>query len=60
MIEIHEVTKRYGSTVAVDGLSVEVRTGEVPHFDRDISPADQGPQVPDESFRCAGLALGRP
>ena len=32
MIEIHEVTKRYGSTVAVDGLSFEVREGEVTGF----------------------------
>ncbi len=32
MIEIHEVTKRYGSTVAVDRLSFEVREGEVTGF----------------------------
>jgi ABC-2 type transport system ATP-binding protein len=32
MIEVHEVTKRYGSTVAVDGLSFEVREGEVTGF----------------------------
>src|SRR3954452_10203458 len=32
MIEMHEVTKRYGSTVAVDGLSFEVREGEVTGF----------------------------
>src|SRR3954447_19371396 len=32
MIEIHDVTKRYGSTVAVDGLSFEVRAGEVTGF----------------------------
>jgi ABC-2 type transport system ATP-binding protein len=32
MIEIHEVTKRYGPTVAVDGLSFEVREGEVTGF----------------------------
>jgi ABC-2 type transport system ATP-binding protein len=32
MIEIHEVTKRYGSTVAVDGLSFDVRAGEVTGF----------------------------
>jgi ABC-2 type transport system ATP-binding protein len=32
MIEIHDVTKRYGSTVAVDGLSFEVREGEVTGF----------------------------
>jgi ABC-2 type transport system ATP-binding protein len=32
MIEIHEVTKRYGSTVAVDRLSFEVRKGEVTGF----------------------------
>jgi len=29
MIEVREVSKRYGSTVAVDGLSFEVREGEV-------------------------------
>ena len=32
MIEIREVTKRYGSTVAVDRLSFEVRDGEVTGF----------------------------
>jgi ABC-2 type transport system ATP-binding protein len=32
MIEVHEVTKRYGSTVAVDRLSFEVRAGEVTGF----------------------------
>lgn len=32
MIEVHDVTKRYGSTVAVDGLSFEVRAGEVTGF----------------------------
>jgi ABC-2 type transport system ATP-binding protein len=32
MIEIHEVTKRYGPTVAVDRLSFEVREGEVTGF----------------------------
>jgi len=32
MIEIHDVTKRYGSTTAVDGLSFEVRNGEVTGF----------------------------
>jgi ABC-2 type transport system ATP-binding protein len=32
MIEVREVTKRYGSTVAVDGLSFEVRAGEVTGF----------------------------
>jgi ABC-2 type transport system ATP-binding protein len=32
MIEVREVTKRYGSTVAVDGLSFEVREGEVTGF----------------------------
>jgi ABC-2 type transport system ATP-binding protein len=32
MIEIHEITKRYGSTVAVDHLSFEVRPGEVTGF----------------------------
>jgi ABC-2 type transport system ATP-binding protein len=32
MIEVCEVTKRYGSTVAVDGLSFEVREGEVTGF----------------------------
>jgi ABC-2 type transport system ATP-binding protein len=32
MIEIANVTKRYGSTVAVDGLSFEVRAGEVTGF----------------------------
>jgi ABC-2 type transport system ATP-binding protein len=32
MIEIHDVTKRYGSTTAVDGLSFEVREGEVTGF----------------------------
>jgi ABC-2 type transport system ATP-binding protein len=32
MIELHDVTKRYGSTVAVDHLSFEVRPGEVTGF----------------------------
>jgi ABC-2 type transport system ATP-binding protein len=32
MIQVHDVTKRYGSTVAVDGLSFEVRAGEVTGF----------------------------
>jgi ABC-2 type transport system ATP-binding protein len=32
MIEIHDVTKNYGPTVAVDGLSFEVREGEVTGF----------------------------
>jgi ABC-2 type transport system ATP-binding protein len=32
MIEVHDVTKRYGSTVAVDGLSFDVRAGEVTGF----------------------------
>lgn len=32
MIELTEVTKRYGSTVAVDRLSFEVRPGEVTGF----------------------------
>jgi ABC-2 type transport system ATP-binding protein len=32
MIEVCEVIKRYGSTVAVDGLSFEVREGEVTGF----------------------------
>jgi ABC-2 type transport system ATP-binding protein len=32
MIEIHQVTKHYGATVAVDGLSFEVRPGEVTGF----------------------------
>jgi ABC-2 type transport system ATP-binding protein len=32
MIEIDEITKRYGSTVAVDHLSFEVRPGEVTGF----------------------------
>ncbi len=32
MIEVHNVTKRYGSTVAVDGLSFQVRAGEVTGF----------------------------
>jgi ABC-2 type transport system ATP-binding protein len=32
MIEVCEVTKRYGSTVAVDGLSLEVREGQVAGF----------------------------
>jgi ABC-2 type transport system ATP-binding protein len=32
MIEIQHVTKRYGSTVAVDNLSFEVREGEVTGF----------------------------
>jgi len=32
MIQIHNVTKRYGPTVAVDGLSFEVREGEVTGF----------------------------
>ena len=32
MIEVSNVTKRYGATVAVDGLSFEVRPGEVTGF----------------------------
>jgi ABC-2 type transport system ATP-binding protein len=32
MIEIHDVTKRYGTTVAVDHLSFQVREGEVTGF----------------------------
>jgi ABC-2 type transport system ATP-binding protein len=32
MVELHDVTKRYGSTVAVDHLSFEVRPGEVTGF----------------------------
>ncbi|MDQ3897975.1 MAG: ABC transporter ATP-binding protein [Actinomycetota bacterium] len=32
MIELHDVTKRYGHTVAVDHLSFEVRPGEVTGF----------------------------
>jgi ABC-2 type transport system ATP-binding protein len=32
MIQVHEVTKRYASTVAVDKLSFEVRSGEVTGF----------------------------
>ena len=32
MIQVREVTKRYGPTVAVDGLSFEVREGEVTGF----------------------------
>jgi ABC-2 type transport system ATP-binding protein len=32
MIEIHQVTKHYGATVAVDGLSFEVCPGEVTGF----------------------------
>ena len=31
-IEVHELTKRYGSTVAVDGLSFTVRPGRVTGF----------------------------
>lgn len=32
MIEVQSVTKRYGSTVAVDGLTFDVRAGEVTGF----------------------------
>src|SRR3954465_8354130 len=32
MIQVHDVTKRYGSTIAVDKLSFEVRSGEVTGF----------------------------
>src|SRR5690242_16872421 len=32
MIEAHELTKRYGSTVAVDGLSFELQPGRVTGF----------------------------
>ena len=32
MIELNDVTKRYGTTVAVDHLSFEVRPGEVTGF----------------------------
>lgn len=32
MIEVHELTKRYGSTTAVDGLSFTVRPGHVTGF----------------------------
>jgi ABC-2 type transport system ATP-binding protein len=39
MIEVGEVTKRDGSTVAVDGLSFEVREGEVTGF---LGPSGAG------------------
>ena len=32
MIEVHELTKRYGSAVAVDGLSFTVHPGQVTGF----------------------------
>ena len=32
MIEVHELTKRYGSAVAVDGLSFTVHPGRVTGF----------------------------
>jgi ABC-2 type transport system ATP-binding protein len=32
MIEVRDLTKRYGSTVAVDALSFGVRPGVVPGF----------------------------
>jgi len=32
MIEVHELTKRYGSSTAVDGLSFTVRPGRVTGF----------------------------
>ena len=32
MIEVHELAKRYGSAVAVDGLSFTVRPGRVTGF----------------------------
>jgi len=32
MIEVHELTKRYGAAVAVDGLSFTVRPGHVTGF----------------------------
>jgi ABC-2 type transport system ATP-binding protein len=32
MIEVHELTKRYGAAVAVDGLSFTVRPGRVTGF----------------------------
>ena len=32
MIEVHELTKRYGGAVAVDGLSFAVRPGRVTGF----------------------------
>ncbi len=32
MIEVNGLTKRYGSTTAVDGLSFTVRTGRVTGF----------------------------
>jgi ABC-2 type transport system ATP-binding protein len=32
MIEVHELTKRYGGAVAVDGLSFTVRPGRVTGF----------------------------
>jgi ABC-2 type transport system ATP-binding protein len=32
MIEAHGLTKRYGSTLAIDALSFEVRPGQVTGF----------------------------
>jgi ABC-2 type transport system ATP-binding protein len=32
MIEVHELSKRYGSATAVDGLSFTVRPGHVTGF----------------------------
>lgn len=32
MIEVHQLTKRYGSAVAVDGLSITVHAGWVTGF----------------------------
>jgi ABC-type branched-subunit amino acid transport system ATPase component len=49
MIRIHDVTKRYGPTVAVDRLSFEVREGEATDF---LGPNGAGKST---TMRMVGL-----
>ena len=64
MIELTNVTKRYGSTVAVDHLSFEVRPGEVTGF---LGPNGAGKSTTmrmivglDRPTAGAALVNGRP
>lgn len=60
MIEIHDVTNRYGSTLAVDRLSFEVRDGEVTGF---LDPNGAGNfhhHADDGGPRCPHLGTGSP
>src|SRR5918992_5668772 len=64
MIEVRDVTKRYGSTLAVDRLTFEVRPGRVTGF---LGPNGAGKSttmrlvlVLDEPDSRAALVAGRP